>query len=46
MAFALKVGQHPTLFPLLDGLDVKLGQLVPAQAATISLNENNLTSNH
>jgi hypothetical protein len=27
-AFALKVGQHPPALPLLDGLDVELGQLV------------------
>ena len=31
--FALEVGQHPASFPLLDGLDVELGQLVPPEGA-------------
>jgi hypothetical protein len=32
-AFALEVGQDPAAFPLLDGLDVELGQLVPPEGA-------------
>jgi hypothetical protein len=32
-ALALKVGQHPAPLSLLDGLDVKLGQLIPPQRA-------------
>ena len=32
-SFAFKVGQDPAPLPLLDGLDVKLGQFVPPQGA-------------
>jgi hypothetical protein len=32
-ALALEVGQHPPSLPLLNGLDVKLGQLVPPEGA-------------
>src|SRR5258707_7724319 len=33
-ALAFEVGQNPPSLPLLDGLDVELGQLVPPEGAT------------
>jgi hypothetical protein len=31
--FSFEIGQHPTPFPQLDGIDIEPGQLLPAQGA-------------